>query len=162
MLYEGVKQTQNVIMQADTNKKHNQQLNWQDIFTCRKQPVWIWLPSLYSQWDKDCEFSCDAWSPLYCDKALWWLAPVEDMYSHTLQDDLSDWVQDNSGAGDQVLQRLRTSRLLLCPAWVHCASSNYVLLFVNDRTAQSLLFVVRFQTSFLVKSDDRVLCTVGI
>lgn len=79
-----------------------------------------------SQWDKDGEFPGDAQGPLYCDTAMWRLAPLDDMYSHTLQDDPSDWEQDSDGAGYQVLRWLRTSWALLCPVWVYCESFMHV------------------------------------
>lgn len=72
-----------------------------------------------SQCDKECHFPGDAHGPLRRHKALWRLAPLEDMYSHTLQDDPSDRAQDSDGAGDGMLQWLRTGRPLLRTAWVY-------------------------------------------
>lgn len=75
-----------------------------------------------SQCDKECEFPGDAHGPLHHDEALRWLAPLEDMYGHTLQGDPSDRAEDSDGAGDRMLQWLWTSRPLLRPAWVHITS----------------------------------------
>lgn len=121
------------------------------MFYSRKQPVCIWLPSMSSQWDKKCEFPGDAYSPLYCDEALWRLAPLKDMYSHALQDDPSDWVQDSDGAEDQMLRWLRASRPLLCPAWVFCTT--YTSAEIIEEQKLLCLFLYVFAEVF-IKCDD--------
>lgn len=60
------------------------------------------------------EFPGDAQGSLHCEQTVWWLAPVEDMQRHTIQDGSQDRESDSHYAGYQVLQRLRTSWSLLC------------------------------------------------